>query len=376
MPDLLTQALGQPGLGWLVLAAFMGGLVRGFAGFGTALIYLPVAAQVLSPIWAVTTLILMDVFGPMAIIPAAFRQSDKRDLGRLVIGMVLALPVGLVLLYAVEAGVFRVAVSVVSVTVLIAMVGGLRYHGVLPRWAGYGIGGMSGVLGGAVATPGPPVIMLYMASSKPAAAIRANITCFLFVYDVVMLCALILGGVEPAPVVIGLGLALPILLGVVLGTWMFRPGLERVYRGLAYVIIAVSALSGLMSTLHQTVSERGRALEFHEVEYGEAVPVEGYGPGFFRLRGEVIRGAMIVTATGARGWSGYDDAAPLLALAGDIDVLFVGTGAEIAHLPKGLRSALEEVGIGVEVMNSPSACRTYNVLVAEGRRVALAVLPV
>ncbi|PIE13953.1 MAG: hypothetical protein CSA70_03910 [Rhodobacterales bacterium] len=117
-------------------------------------------------------------------------------------------------------------------------------------------------------------------------------------------------------------------------------------------------------------------MEFHEVEYGEAVPVEGYGPGFFRLRGEVIRGAMIVTATGARGWSGYDDAAPLLALAGDIDVLFVGTGAEIAHLPKGLRSALEEVGIGVEVMNSPSACRTYNVLVAEGRRVALAVLPV
>jgi uncharacterized protein len=41
-----------------------------------------------------------------------------------------------------------------------------------------------------------------------------------------------------------------------------------------------------------------------------------------------------------------------------------------------MRTTLEEAGIGVEVMNSPSACRTYNVLLSEGRRIALAALPV
>ena len=59
-----------------------------------------------------------------------------------------------------------------------------------------------------------------------------------------------------------------------------------------------------------------------------------------------------------------------------MDVLFVGTGAEIAHLPADLRDQLEASGIGVEVMSSPSAARTYNVLLSEGRRVALAMLPV
>ena len=44
--------------------------------------------------------------------------------------------------------------------------------------------------------------------------------------------------------------------------------------------------------------------------------------------------------------------------------------------PAAFRSALEDAGIGVEVMNSPAACRTYNVLLSEGRRIAVALLPV
>ncbi|MCJ8334202.1 MAG: Mth938-like domain-containing protein, partial [Epibacterium sp.] len=51
-------------------------------------------------------------------------------------------------------------------------------------------------------------------------------------------------------------------------------------------------------------------------------------------------------------------------------------GAEIAHIPTDLRSTLEGAGLGVEIMNSPAACRTYNVLLSEGRRIALAALPV
>ncbi|WP_291737893.1 Mth938-like domain-containing protein, partial [Leisingera sp. F5] len=64
------------------------------------------------------------------------------------------------------------------------------------------------------------------------------------------------------------------------------------------------------------------------------------------------------------------------ALAGEIDVLFIGTGAEIAHIPAELHKALEEAGLGVEAMNSPAACRTYNVLLSEGRRIAMAALVV
>ncbi len=80
--------------------------------------------------------------------------------------------------------------------------------------------------------------------------------------------------------------------------------------------------------------------------------------------------------TGVSRWGGFDDTAAVLDTSGDIDVLFVGTGAEIAHPPAGFRNALEDAGIGVETMASPAACRTYNVLLSEGRRVAVALMPV
>jgi uncharacterized protein len=113
-----------------------------------------------------------------------------------------------------------------------------------------------------------------------------------------------------------------------------------------------------------------------EISYDSAQPVEGYGPGFFRIGGQVLRGACLITPWDAGPWGGLDDVAAPLALAGKIDVLFLGTGKEIAHAPTEFRAALEAAGIGVEVMNSPAACRTYNVLLSEGRRIALAVLPV
>ncbi len=117
-------------------------------------------------------------------------------------------------------------------------------------------------------------------------------------------------------------------------------------------------------------------MQLNEVSYGSAVPVDGYGPGFFRIGGEVHEGPLIVTATSVSAWAGFDAPEPLVALANDLDVIFVGTGAEIAHVPATFREALEAAGLGVEPMSSPAACRTYNVLLSEGRRVGLALIPV
>lgn len=113
-----------------------------------------------------------------------------------------------------------------------------------------------------------------------------------------------------------------------------------------------------------------------EITYGQALAIESYGPGFFRVGTHVLRGAVLVTPWDAGPWGGMDDSATPLTLAGRIDVLLVGTGREIAQVPLGFRDALEAMGIGVEVMNSPAACRTYNVLLGEGRRVAVCLLAV
>ncbi len=113
-----------------------------------------------------------------------------------------------------------------------------------------------------------------------------------------------------------------------------------------------------------------------EVTYGNAKAIEGYGPGFFRVAGHVLRGPCLITPWDAGPWGGYGDTTAPLSLVDRIDVLFVGTGAQVAHVPAAFRDALEGQGIGVEVMASPTAARTYNVLLGEGRRVAVALIPV
>lgn len=112
-----------------------------------------------------------------------------------------------------------------------------------------------------------------------------------------------------------------------------------------------------------------------EAEFGASLPVDGYGPGFFRIAGQVHRGAVLIRSDAVQPWGGFEDLEPLLALAGAVDVLFIGTGREIAYLPKPMVAALEAAGLMAEPMSSPSAARTYNVLLSEGRRIAAALLP-
>ncbi|GAA0286340.1 Mth938-like domain-containing protein [Rhodovulum strictum] len=113
-----------------------------------------------------------------------------------------------------------------------------------------------------------------------------------------------------------------------------------------------------------------------EIQPPAGLPIDGYGPGFFRIAGSVHEGAVIVAEGRALPWAGPEDPEPLLALATRVDVLLIGTGNSLVPLPGGLQSRLEAAGLGVEIMSSPSAARGYNILLAEGRRVAVALIPV
>ena len=117
-------------------------------------------------------------------------------------------------------------------------------------------------------------------------------------------------------------------------------------------------------------------MRLNEIRNFDGPPIDGYGPGFFRVGGTVWQGGVFVTPSGVQGWTGFDDTAPLGEAAGGIDVLFIGTGADPEYLPAAFRTALEEAGLGLEPMASPPAARTYNVLLSEGRRVGVALLPV
>lgn len=117
-------------------------------------------------------------------------------------------------------------------------------------------------------------------------------------------------------------------------------------------------------------------MQLNEIDYGQAVPIEGYGEGYFRIGGKAIKAPLLIDGKGAKTWLGYEDPESVVAFCQEIDVLFVGTGHEITPLPLDFRKVLEEAGVAVELMSSASACRTYNVLLSEQRRVAAALLPI
>ncbi|WP_417207943.1 TSUP family transporter [Antarctobacter sp.] len=244
MPEFF--GLAPAGLGWLIAAAFLGGLVRGFSGFGTAMVFLPVAAPILGPFGAILALTIMDLFGPLPNLRRAWGSVEKPDLWRLLAGCALALPVGLWVLTRVEPEVFRYAVSLVSLGMVAVLLLGLRYRGAVRRTMVAGIGAAAGLLGGVAGIPGPVVILFYMSRPLPVAVIRATILLFLFFFDILIVGYMTgMGRVSLAGAALGLALALPNVAGNWVGGGLFRPDQERLYRAAAYLLIAVAALSGL-----------------------------------------------------------------------------------------------------------------------------------
>lgn len=244
--DALLAALDAEGLWFLVLGAVIGGLVRGFSGFGTAMIFLPFAGQVVAPFEALTIMIVMDMFGPLPNIRRAVRDGDTGDVMRLSAGAVVAVPLGVLVLSLVPAEAFRYSVSFLTLGMLVLLLGGLRYRGAMTRPMIFGTGGMSGFLAGSAGLAGPPVILLYMASPHPAQVIRANILLFLILSDVMLLAVFAFNGyLVSTAAVTGAILTLPYLLANVAGAAIFAPERERLYRAAAYTIIAGSAILGL-----------------------------------------------------------------------------------------------------------------------------------
>ena len=244
--EVFEQIFAIEGLGYIVGAVCVAGMVRGFAGFGTALVFMPVASQFVPPVWALTAMVLFDVVGPLPNVPRALRDGHPKDVLRLAAGLCMGLPLGVYFLSTMAPELFRYIVSGLSLMMLILLVGGVRYRGVLTKPLIYGTGGLGGFLGGVSGLAGPPVIMLYMASTHPAKVIRANTTLFLILADMAMLVLFAIWGLlHPVAMLLGVTLFVPYTLANVLGAAMFKPERETVYRRIAYIIIAVSALSGL-----------------------------------------------------------------------------------------------------------------------------------
>ncbi len=113
--------------------------------------------------------------------------------------------------------------------------------------------------------------------------------------------------------------------------------------------------------------------------------IESYGGGGFRVSGHSVAGSILVFPDHATAWAvadiaglSVDSIAEIVraGAAGSVDLVLVGCGPRMGLIPAPVRQALRDAGIVAEAMDTGAACRTYNVLMADGRRVAAALIAI
>ncbi len=126
-----------------------------------------------------------------------------------------------------------------------------------------------------------------------------------------------------------------------------------------------------------------RGIEMRDAHFPGRAPIDAYGNGGFRFADMSHRGSILCLPSGIYGWEAVEgDAldtdlfARVLADAGGIEVLLVGTGRELRPLPAALKAALRAKGIGSDPMSTGAAVRTFNIMLSESRAVAAALIAV
>lgn len=246
MPEALTLALQTPGLGWVVFAALIAGVVYGFAGFGSALIFVPFGVAFVEPVVVIPAFYLSALISLVTVVPRAIHLAEPRTSITLVVSSIVAAPFGVYLLLNLSEDILRWSVSIIAGVALAALLSGWRYTTPPGLVATAGVGAAAGAMGGATGLNGPIVILFRLGGQDSASQTRANMLIFLTFNSLFVLPVMALQGAMSWPSAwLGLILLVPYGAGNLIGQALFRPSREGIYRRVAYALIGVSVIVGL-----------------------------------------------------------------------------------------------------------------------------------
>ena len=234
----------------LTAAIGLAGVVRGFSGVGTGLVFMPIALLLLTPPQALFVLCAVDMIGGLSTWRGAWRVGAPATLVPMIAGMLAGLAPGFAVLLLFSPQTIRWAVTVIALVAVVALASGWRWRGSRGTGVRALVGGVSGMLSSSTGLGGPPVMLFWLSATDGAARIRANAFLYFLVGDLAVVVGLTLTGqVQLAMLVLSAGLVVPFLAANWLGGQLFRMGVarfgDRVYRNAALAIIAASAIAGL-----------------------------------------------------------------------------------------------------------------------------------
>lgn len=226
--------------------AALSGLVRGFSGFGSALIYIPLVSAVYEPRIAAATLLLIDFAGSTPFSLPELPRCNWREVLPITLAAAAAIPVGSLALILVDPIALRWAISAMVIVLLLILASGWRYRGKPTMPAMALVGASSGLGSGAVQIAGPPVIIFWLGGQHDAATVRANLMVFFMAMNVVAGITYVAQGLIPREVVVlSLLLGPAFLVAMWIGVKFFHAASATTYRWIAYGIVALAALVSL-----------------------------------------------------------------------------------------------------------------------------------
>jgi uncharacterized membrane protein YfcA len=221
-------------------AALAGGVIHGFAGFGSGFVIVPVMAFVYGPVDAVTVNSLASLPAIAPLVPGMLRRLDRAEVLPVLAPLVVAVPAGAFALTVVDPLVMRRTIGAFVVFSALVLLRGYRWSGPRNRLVGVGAGVLGGVIGGSTSTGGAVVTAYLLAAEGPADVKRAGIlaiTTTISIITVVTLAAI--GAVGPRTLLLAAALTVPLLVGIWFGAWAFGRASDAAYRRFALVLLMV-----------------------------------------------------------------------------------------------------------------------------------------
>ena len=233
-----------------LFAVVLGGIIRGFTGFGAALVIVPIVALVYDPKTAVVLHALIEIPGIMQLLPDGIRDCERKTVVPMLLGVLVAVPAGMYFLVALDADIMRVAMSVSVLAMIGLLATGWQYKNtVSPAVAASG-GLIGGFFQGATGVGGPPIVALLMSKGDAPRRTRGNILIMMGSLLVFAMPAQYFYGLFYAEVVVlSMFLAPVYVLSTFVGSVLFRKIGGRHFRKGAIVVLAVTAITTLIGSL-------------------------------------------------------------------------------------------------------------------------------
>ena len=179
---------------WAMVITFAGGLMLGYTGWGGAMVSMPFLTILYGPVEALVIMIIGALLVAAYLFPTAARIADWRRMTPILIAMAVCVPIGNLLLFALEPNLIRRIIGWLIVGASILILSGWRYSGPQGAGASATTGVISGLINGFVGLGGPPLVIYMLALKQSAAVQRANTLVFMAITSVLVLGSTFVGG--------------------------------------------------------------------------------------------------------------------------------------------------------------------------------------